>query len=233
MSQAATLYQLQTLDSEIDSIRQRLAEIGQLLEQNEAVRAAQTALERSEEEHRRWQTRLTDLELERAHLKEETAAAEKRLYSGKITNPRELADLQGKVRELNQRYEDLEEPLIEAMLYVEESSQAMAEAEAALERVRAEQASATTALSDEQARLSDRLKELEAQVEQIRAQIEAEHLARYDKLRQRLKGGIAVVAVRNNGCGVCGVQLTSRLVQQIRHGQVLTCPTCGRILYIP
>jgi predicted nucleic acid-binding Zn-ribbon protein len=231
MRQTEALYHLQTLDSQLDAIRKRLAEITILLNQNTAVRKAQAALEQAENTLRHWQTRLTDLELERSQLQQEAAATEDRLYSGHVTNPRELIDMQNKLAELRHRYTELEEPLLEAMVSLEESQAEVEKAHDTLERIKQEQASAVGALSTEQAELNTKLQDLQAQVAQARTAIQPASLSLYDRLRQR--GGLAVTAMEDESCGSCGVEISSQLAQQVRHGAVILCPTCGRILYTP
>jgi predicted nucleic acid-binding Zn-ribbon protein len=232
VSQPANLYYLQSLDSQVDSARERLAEIDRLLARNQAVRAAQAALETAEGAQRDWRTRLADLELEREKLKGEAEAAEKRLYSGKVHNPRELTDLQDKLAELNTRHKALEEPLLEAMLQSEECAESVQDAADNLERVKGEQAVQLGELNAEKAGLETQLAGLLAEVEQTRQEIEPEHRQLYDSLRGQMRGGIAVAAVKSGECGVCGVELTSQDKQRVRRGQVLTCTTCHRILYI-
>jgi predicted nucleic acid-binding Zn-ribbon protein len=231
VNQTAALYDLQKLDSQIDDTRKRLSEVEALLSQNEAVRAAQAALAEAENTRLRWKTSQTDLELGRTKLKEEAKAAQQRLYSGKIHNPRELTDLEGKLAELGRRIEELEEPLLEAMYGVEEGDKAIREKKAALERVLEEQSQKLGELSTERGELVAGLAEREAVANQKREGIKAGHLALYDTLRQR-PGGIAVALLKGDDeCGVCASQVISRVAQQARHGEVVTCPTCGRILH--
>lgn len=232
MSQPANLYHLQSLDSQIDSIRDRLAEIDQLLTQNEAIQAAQSALDAAKESQRDWRIRLTDLELEREKLRQESEATEKRLYSGKVLNPRELTDLQDKLAELNTRHAALEEPLLEAMLQSEECVESVQDAAENLERVRQELAEQSGELSAEKARLEKQLAAQLAEAEETRQAIEPEHRRLYNTLREQMRGGIAVTAVKGSECSVCGVEMTSQDKQLVSRGQVLTCTTCHRILYI-
>lgn len=231
VTQTAALYHLQTLDSAIDAIRARLDEIERLLGEDEALRSAQEAVRAASESLQAWKTRQTDLELERGRLKEEADAIEERLYSGRVTNPRELTDMQGKLTELRRRYEQLEEPILEAMLAIEEDTVRLSEAQAALQRISAQRASLTGELIAEQANLQARLESLLAQAAEARRAVDAANLRLYDSLRRR-PGGVAVAAIGAGGeCSICGVQITSSLRQQVRRGEVLTCPTCGRILY--
>lgn len=233
MKQTVALHQLQDIDSDIDRIRARLAEIDTLLGQNAAVRAARSRRAAAEQTLRDWQTRQADLQLERSQLQQEAAASEERLYSGRVHNPRELADLQDKVAELKRRQESLDEPAIEALLEIEAAEEELQAAEANLERVTAEQADTLGALRDEQAALQDNLAARLKEVEPARKGIDPTALAQYDRLRKR-PGGLAVAALsRNAECTACGVQLTSSMAQRIRRGDVIACPTCERILYLP
>jgi uncharacterized protein len=230
VSQTAALYHLQTLDSQRDNALARLTEIDKLLAQNEAVRTAQDSLDAAKKHHTQWKVKSTDLELERSRLLNEANEAEQRLYSGKVTNPREMTDLQEKVASLNHRRETLEEPLLEAMLELEQGDSDIAAAQGKLDQVLDEQKQTLGALTIEQTALRQQLPQIQAQITQARTSIEAANLALYDKLRKR-PGGIAVTKLIKGECSTCGVQLTSRQEQQVVHGEVMPCPTCGRILY--
>ncbi|MBN1427679.1 MAG: hypothetical protein JXB07_04785 [Anaerolineae bacterium] len=231
MSQTAALYHLQTLDSQIDTIRKRLDEIARLLSQDDVLQAAQIALTNAEQSHIKWHARQTELELERASVQEEVKDTETRLYSGKISNPRELTDLQDKLAELNRRSESLEEPILEAMLAVEADTTTVEQAQKALDRVVNERSHQFGELDKEQTTFSEQLTQLLAETEQERSHINIQHLEIYDQLRQR-PGGLAVTLLKGDECGVCGVELTSQMAQRVRRGDVLTCPTCNRILHV-
>lgn len=229
----SALYHLQTLDSQIDSLKARLVEIDRLLTDNVAVRKAKQTLEEAQDRRAKWQAGQKDVELERQQLADEAAAAEKRLYSGKLHNPRELTDLQDKISELSKRRETLEEPLIEAMLEVEQADADIAARQAALDETLAKQASTTSDLHDERTETHAKLESLQAEVNAQRQEIPASALRQYDELRKQRRG-IAVARLNRDGeCSVCGVGLTTALRQQARRGDVVTCPTCGRLVYHP
>lgn len=230
MSQTAALYRLQQVDSQIDVTRKRLEEIDALLSENEAVQSAKNALQQAEESYRKGKTRQTDLELERTQIKNEAAATQDRLYSGKVHNPRELTDLQDKLAELTQRQEKLETTLLETMLQVENAQATIEERNALLDNLLAEQAKSNTALSGERNELSAKLDEQQGQADQIRETIEVSSLNLYDTLRKK-PSGVAVTKIRGDACEACASQLISSVIQQAKRGQVVTCPTCKRILH--
>jgi uncharacterized protein len=231
VSQTGALYHLQMLDSQHDATRSRLAEIEVLLSQNEAVRAAQATLDAASGHLQQWRTRSVDLELERGQLADEASSAEQRLYSGSVKNPREMSDLQDKIASLSHRREALEEPLLEAMMESEQGESDVTRAQSELQRILEQQAEELGMLMSEQATLRDKLSQLQTSIEQSRRTIQDSNLALYDKLRAR-PGGIAVASLDAEGeCSSCGVQVTSRQAQQVKHGDVFPCPTCGRILF--
>ncbi len=230
MSQDAALFRLQTLDSQIDSARERLEEITRLLSENHLVRDAQKAVEIASVLQLEWKTKSTDLELERGALRDEADAAENRLYSGKVLNPRELTDLQDKVRELRQRGSAAEESALEAMMEAEDAQINETKARANLAQVMEKVSQTSGALLNERVSLEDQIAQAERDILQTRSEISQRMLAHYDELRKR-SGGVAVVKMRpGNECGACGVGMTSQQAQQVHHGEMPPCPTCGRIL---
>jgi predicted nucleic acid-binding Zn-ribbon protein len=230
VSQTAALYHLQTLDTQRDAAQARIAEIEKLLNQNEAVKSAQTALDTAKINYLKWRTSTTNLELERSQLGDEADAAEQRLYSGKVGNPREMTDLQDKITSLRHRWDSLEEPLLEAMMELEQGEVDMHAADSDLKQVLDDQAHTLGALNAEQNQLTSQVEQLDSEIEMARRAVQPQSLALYDQLRKR-PGGIAVARMEDESCTSCGVELTSQLAQQVKHGQVIPCPTCGRILF--
>jgi predicted nucleic acid-binding Zn-ribbon protein len=230
VSQTSSLLHLQTLESQLDSLRKRSEEIGIQLSQSEAVRIAQARLEEATRNVQHWQSRQKDLEFERDQLQADVKASEERLYSGQIFNPRELTDLQDKIAELNQRRDALENPILEAMLALEDGFAQEQSVRAVLDKVLADQAETLGALTVEQEGVITRIKSLEPQALEARQPISQQNLVLFDRLRQR-PGGIAVAILHGEECGGCGVELTSQQAQQVKRGDVVPCPTCGRILH--
>jgi len=71
---------------------------------------------------------------------------------------------------------------------------------------------------------------LEQKIEQVRSCISRRVLAHYDRLKAR--GGQPVVAVEEEICLGCNIQLSSAFAQELRDSQkVMTCPNCTRFLY--
>jgi predicted nucleic acid-binding Zn-ribbon protein len=230
MNLVQQLYQLQELDLERDKQRRRLKEILGQLGETEEMRSARAERERIQAELGIWRTRRQDLELETRSLETKIASVEERLYSGRVTNPKELTDLQKDLASLRKQRGALDEKSLEAMVAIEENETTLNKTQAALSALE-------TAWSAQQHSLKQERAELEAQLAQLdktRADhtrgIPPNHLARYESLR-RDKNGIALACIEDGFCGVCGVELSDRtLTQAVQDDSLVFCGNCERIL---
>ena len=91
MSQVHQLYRLQLIDSEIVQRKARLIELLHAQKANETVLAAQHEAEEAAQVLQQWQSRQRALELELGSINEKANRSEKRLYSGNVKSPKELA----------------------------------------------------------------------------------------------------------------------------------------------
>jgi predicted nucleic acid-binding Zn-ribbon protein len=231
MSRGRDLYHLQQLDSEWDVRQNRLAEIEAALKDDRALRKAYKSVEEAEKRAQKRYIKQLDLELEIQSLSDKLSRSEKRLYSGKVKNPKELTDLQAEVASLTRRRRQLEDTLLEAMIAREEAEENQDRAQAILEEV-------TTTWSTRQAELKAEREELEQRLEGIRQEretvmprIEAGIVAAYESLRKQ-KGGQGVAAVHDDVCGACGVAISPAVEWKLREGELCYCDTCRRILVL-
>jgi hypothetical protein len=231
MTKAEMLYRLQTIDLEINERNRRLEEVKAGLGGNEELRRLRQALQEGERRLSRQRTKLRDRELEMRSLANKIALVEDRLYSGRIKNPKELANLQDEVQYLKRRKGELEDQVLEAMIEVEESEASLTEQRERLARLEEDWQQTQAQLSAEQKELMTRLNQLQAERSELQKAIGAADLALYEDLRRR-KGGRAVALLEGDLCQGCGVTLPTSKVQQARQGEALTlCGSCERILY--
>jgi predicted nucleic acid-binding Zn-ribbon protein len=223
------LYRLQQLDSEWDARQRRLLEIEAALQDDRALREARRTLETANERARRWHIKQRDLELEIQSLSDKTSRSEKRLYGGKVKNPKELADLQAEVAYLKRRRAKLEDTLLEAMIEREEAEDTRDQAQTTLEEVTFAWSTRQLDLKVEREELGERLDTIQQRREAVVLRIEAKVVATYESLREQ-KGGRAVADVRDDVCSGCGVAISPSVEWKLRQGELCTCDTCRRIL---
>lgn len=229
-NQAGLLYRLQIVDTDIAKRRARLKEIDAKLNNDETIAQATQQLEAAEKALKPWQTKARDLDLEIKSVSEKSAAADADLYSGRITNPKALQEIQSEIEALKRRQATLEDELLETMMEIEGAQAEVDSAQENLSMARAALASTQTDLLDEQAKLKAEAAEADEQRQALAATVEPANLAVYDKLRQRLRGQ-AVARLQSSGCSLCGVEQTMSTQQAARSDKALVfCESCGRIL---
>ncbi|MCA9952133.1 MAG: hypothetical protein KDE48_20925 [Anaerolineales bacterium] len=229
MGQLQLLYQLQQTDTEIREKKARLAEVMALQKETAVLKSARLRAENATAELHSWQTALTDLNLELGSINNKAKSSNNRLYSGKVTNPKELTDLQKEIAALGRRSEELEEEVLEAMIMVEEGEAEQETAAAELKTVEAKWQKDQTRLHAEQNELALRLRDLliarKGQVEPI----DPKMMAEYDNMKRR-KNGLAVVSIKLGRCQGCHLSVSSHKINQVAQGEMVYCGGCGRLL---
>ena len=123
------IYRLQLTDTEIDEKRNALRAIESQLADEEDVLAARGAVRRSEETLQKSMGRLRGLEMDLDEIVAKIASAEKGLYGGEVTNPKELAGMEQELEYLRRRRSLVEDDTLSIMAEVEEQRDALRIAE--------------------------------------------------------------------------------------------------------
>lgn len=232
MSRTQPLYELQQVDIESEHVSRRLKEIAASLGDSTELNRARKMVGGAESRLAKLRAQMHNLDLEVSGLSQKIETNEQHLYSGRVTNPKELGNLQDEVASLKRWREKKEEDLLEAMVATEEAEAALVDAQAILLQVSETWQGRQADLVDEQARLQTRLEELGIQRDSLRATVGPQDLTTYQRLRQQ-KAGLAVAAVKEGICQGCRMNPPSSQVQHARSGNELVfCNNCGRILHV-
>lgn len=231
MARTSDLYELQKTDLMWEKVRRRLIQIRDELGESDDVKRAAAAVAATEADLHKWQGRETAAELESQSLRERIADSERRLMSGKVSNPKELENLQASIASLHRQRSASEDAALEALSKAEALQKTLAEQKQTLARIEGEWKASQGSLDVEEQRMKRNYVILKKQRDGLAAALEPAALKEYERLRKR-KGGVAVVKIDGANCGACHVKLPTGVVSAARtqSGQV-TCPSCGRILY--
>lgn len=226
----STLYAIQSYEIAIDKARERLQEIEAALAHDEQVATSQAAFDDSEQTLHQLRTQVKDLELENASLQEKIEAVDKLLYSGKITNPKELQERQSELESLRRRQVILEERLQETISAAEDQQIAHEQASQDLQEALANREQSHVDLIAEQERLNAEIQENLLERKTIVDRVPKDLLKQYRSLRKR-KAGQAVALLKDKQCMSCGIEQPSSDVQRVMHDdELIYCVGCGRIL---
>lgn len=233
MSRALVLYQLQQVDSQLDELRARLAEVEAGLTESPALKQVRAEVAERERRLRELQRRQRDLEDEIEDVAAKIKELDDKLYSGKVTNPKELDGYYQEQLQFKARQRQLEDQMLEVMLALEGATAELAEARRRLAEVEARWREEQAQLAEEREALRARIEALSRERAQVAARVDRLDLTVYEQLRQT-RGGRAVAVVERGACSGCRVVLPVTDFQKVKSGQGLVrCGTCGRILVIP
>jgi predicted nucleic acid-binding Zn-ribbon protein len=224
------LYQLQELDLEIEQEELSLSQKTDQLGNRDVLDEAQNRLDSERQRLDELRRQHRDAEAEVDDLLSKISATEEQLYSGKVTNPKELSGLQHEVAMMKDKSDELENKALEIIDQVEAAEASVTAATGEYGKLEAEWQLLQHQLSDEIEQLRKSLADLNEKRRKLAGQIDASALKLYEKIRQQKQP--AVAKVEQGICRACRISLSASALQRARSGQPVQCGTCGRILYI-
>lgn len=230
MNQISLLVELQHLDTRSDENAALRGTLETKLADASAQDDARAALDSTDKHIHELKAKLRALELETDGLAEKLKSVNERLYSGRITNAKELAGLNDDEKMLQKRKRELEDRELALMEQIENAGNTLQMKRAAYENIstqtNAQHVLARSALHQLDA--SDA--ELTQKRESLRARLDAQTLRTYDHLRATKKGR-AVAHIKNSSCAQCGYAVPAGLISRVKVGSELVfCANCERIL---
>ena len=230
MSVTKQLYQLQELDLEIESNEQALNQIAHQLGESQAVVRAQTEFAQAQQHVEELKQQQHSAEWEINDLVDKLTAAEDKLYSGTVKNPKELSNLQHEVDGLKARRNQLEDKTLETMNQVELATASVTSLGSKLKKLEAEWHNHQQQLSTTMEQLKTKLSDLKHKHQQLSANIDPSTVEFYHELKKQK--GTAVAKIEQGICHGCRISLSTAELQQARSGSLVQCSSCGRILFV-
>ena len=231
MGRSKTLYQLQQFDSELDKSSKRILEIEQLINDRQELNDTITIMADAD-------IILTDKQKLLKHA--ETLVADQNLkieqnqnnlYSGAITNHKELEDLQLELNSLQKYLAVLEDRQLEAMVETDQSLSVYDKAASHVEVLSTSKSSRDKIFAEESTTLENKIVRIQEEKKGYLNKTEIPDLSTYRSLRKSLNG-IAVTLMVSSSCSSCGSSIPSAIAQEARSPTKLAnCPTCNRILH--
>jgi len=230
MSVAKQLYELQEVDLELESNEQTLQQVMSQLGESQAVAKVRSQLASQSQRLEELKHTQHSLEWEIDDIGTKLATLEEELYSGRIKNPKELANLQHEVSGLKVKRGELEDKTLEIMEQVEMATASVAGTSSQLKTLEAEWQSQQQKLATDIERLETTLADLKHKRELMSARVDVKVVESYDELRKQK--GTAVAKVEQGVCQGCRISLSNAELQRVRSGSLMQCSSCGRILFL-
>ena len=228
---AATLYQLQQLDLELERVHAEQQALENSLQGDSALKKLRSENAIAQQQLQLGLQGQKEAEWALEELDRRLRMQEQRLYSGAVTNAKELYALQQEVQHLRAQQSRQEEMALEVILTTESLQEAANKKAEALKQAQEKWSETNASSMVRRDQLAEKRQELMANHEQFVSGIDPQVLSRYDALK-RTKQGRAVSKVDQNSCQWCRVILTASELQRVRTSTDLQlCSNCGRILY--
>ena len=229
MNLVSLLWHLQITDSEFDDKTTRARHVDDALANDPSLISVRAAHDDAQKRLSALRGQMQDRELEAKTLDVKIKGIEERLYSGRVTNPKELDGMEKDLQMHKRQRGALDDKLLALMDAVEQAQKHADDQARTLKQTETARTSDLEQLARERDALAARLAELHTEREQTRAALSADALRTYDHLR-KTKGGRAVAQIKRDACSACGVGIPTGLIQRAREGnEIVLCSGCGRI----
>jgi hypothetical protein len=229
------LLELQAEDTAIKRLEERrasLPEAQRLDEVNAALAELDADLEIARKQHDEVAREVARLEGESGLLDQKIAREEQRMFSGGVSNPKELSALQAEVESLKRKKTGLEDELLEAMLGREQAASTMEGLRKERDETAVEAATLTATVDELTGGIATEMDQHSGERTRIAETIPADLLALYEQIRAS-KGGVGAAALEAGTCLGCHTKLPQRELERMRaEGGLQRCDNCRRILVI-
>ncbi|MFN8471248.1 MAG: hypothetical protein U0822_03435 [Anaerolineae bacterium] len=231
MPAADALYHLQARDLRADGLRRRQRDIQAGLVEPPSVLAARAAAQQANDRVAALQRDLRTADQDRQTITAKIKNEETRLYSGRVTNVKEMTGIESEIASLRRRLSQLDDQTLETMFSLETAQAEQRTAAERLANIEERWAAHQERLRSELTTVETELAALMAEIDAARREVNPTQLAVYDDLRQR-KGGRAVARVVSGRCEGCQVTLPMADIARARQLALTYCSQCGRILLV-
>lgn len=222
---------LQEVDLRLDVIKRRLDELDNRLQVPDAQRALAGEIAAQEARLQEAVQARKAVEDEAATLRQKIQDEDAKLYSGHITDPKELRNLQEEVFALRRGLKLQEDRLLGLIDEEEHEQEAATYLQALNEKSEAAWAERHAGLKAQQSEITAEADVIRADVDDLRSRITKRDLSVYDA--HRLRQQVAVAAAVGGVCGACRLGLPTTILNRARRGaEPVNCPACDCIVYI-
>ena len=230
MSDLLALYRVQELELDIIARTERIKSINAEMAGDAALEEARANFEAAQAAHQDAAKRATEHEHEIRAVVEKRANSEATLYSGAVTNPKELQDLQMEVEALSRRKLTLDDEMLHLILERDDLGEQLETVQAGLSELTEAREEANIELQEEKEALTATVNEMLAQRKSQVAEISPDLFQIYIRMRAP-KANRPLAALRDNACTSCGIEQNVVVINAInRNDGIVHCQNCGRIL---
>ena len=235
-SSPSILLEIQRIDLRIEElilIRKNLPERNEIKQLNDRIEKLKEELKNLNQEKHSLELSQKRINDEISILTTKIEKEEEKLYSGRITNPKELEGVNKEVISLKLKMDGKETEILELMEELDVSSDKIKIREEKLSKSLSEIKITESNLTQKEKEIDQETFELSDRKVILKDDLDLEVLREYELLRKE-KGGRVVAVLEKSVCNCCNMQLPSIKVDSMRDPTIFYhCDYCERILVLP
>ena len=229
------LLEVQDLDTAIDRLLHRRANLGQRAELREIearIASIDSEWEKVGGERDLLGSRQAQLEEQIGTSRTRSAEIERRLFSGQVTAARDLQAMDEEVKHLARHVSELEDRELEVMEQLEPLDASLATMSGEVEEFGGRAQELRRLIAEQEGEIESELARERTDRSRLAAEVPADLIARYEGLRKKL-GGTGAARLVGGSCGGCHLQLPAMELDRVKKAppdEIIYCDQCGRIL---
>lgn len=230
MSSARSLFELQETDQQLALHRRRLRNIVIEIKKSGGLPDLKAGVEKARLSELEAKVEAARLESEMASLTDQVTKLEERLYSGSITNVRELNALETEHNTSRRKRARVEEAIPASKSTSEDATQTYSRLRSELTEKQNAWGKRLVDLKENHSNVGSEYKRIEVIRDSASKDIPLNDMTVYNALLPRT-GGVAVVRVERGVCQGCRVRLPiGEISTMLKSVEMVNCSNCGRIL---
>lgn len=207
---------LENAPKKAETIKKRLAD-------------AKLALDNAKEEQQKNEVAIKSVDLDRKTRKTSIERLKQQQYE--TTKAEEIAAISSEINKYQATVDELETQELELMEKKDALAEKLSQATSSFEQNKTHAVNAIDELKASIKNSQSRLAELTEERKTLASDIDADLLAKYDRLFSK-KEGHSVVTLHNDNCGSCNMKPTPSTISQLFDGKkIVQCDQCGAFLY--
>lgn len=226
------LLELQKIDNDINEEGKKKRELPSRIERiNKEIQELKNDLKNKHGNYKELQLKLKRKELDLSEKSNKIKKHQEDLYGGKISDIKELKQLQRVIANYEEEKDNIENELLNLMEEIEELNKLVNKLEEDLKEKEKYLQKRQQEMELVASRIEESMNSLNIKRKERLIKLTDNRLLKEYELLKKEKGGKAIVKVNSSICSGCSLDLPSDIIYQLKKGQILiTCPNCNRIL---